>query len=473
MMDRSGIIGGILLTLLLFEGLPAEETPVPAAPHPEESQLSSSPATPAGPDLTLPMAVDMALKQHPLIRASVAGREIADARLNQAQARRWPLLQFSETYTYSNNPVFVFGSLLEQSRFTAENFALESLNNPDPLSNFRTAVTLRVPIFDQLKSGSQIDQAQIRQGQADRHKEAVRQQIRFEVIHSFFGVLVAQARKNVADEAVKTAEADVQRIQNLFAQGIVVQSDLLAAQVQLSEFNQQQVQAAGDLAVANSALNITLGLPVEKEPTLRGQLDEKKFEVPGIDSLIAQAMAHRPDYAGRKAAVLSAEKGIRGAHGQYLPRVDFFSTYGISGENLTSGSSDYAVGAGLTYNFFDSSRKAQLDEARAARSLAVAEQEQLANQIHLEVVKAFQQYLSARNRLHLAAQTVHQAQETLRIVRDRYQEGLTIITEVLRAQTALVRSRIHLLAARYDHYIGYALVLKATGQLGNVQPFWP
>jgi outer membrane protein len=206
---------------------------------------------------------------------------------------------------------------------------------------------------------------------------------------------------------------------------------------------------------------------------LRGELGEKTFEVPGTDQLISQALAHRPDYARRNAAILSAEKRIREARGQYLPRIDFFSTYGISSENLTSGSSDYAVGAGLTYNFFDSSRKAQMDEARAARSMAVAEQEQLASQIHLEVVKAFQQYLSARNRLTLAAQTVNQARETLRIVQDRYQEGLTIITEVLRAQTALVRSRLHLLAARYDHYIGYALLLRTTGQLGNVQPFWP
>lgn len=468
-MDRRGIIGGILLTLLIFEGLPAQEGPVPAISKPEESNFSPSGVT----ELTLPTAVEMALKGHPLIRQSIAGREIADARLNKAQARRWPLLQFSETYTYSNNPVFVFGSLLEQSRFTSENFALDSLNNPEPLSNFRTAVTLRVPIFDQLQAGSQIDQAKIGQEQADWRKEAIRQQIRFEVIHSFFGVLVAQARKNVADEAVKTAEAEVNRIHNLFAQGIVVQSDLLAAQVQLSEFHQQEVQAAGDLAVANAALNITLSLPVEKEHALRGQLEEKTFEVPGTDQLISQALAHRPDYARGNAAVLSAEKGIREARGQYLPRIDFFSTWGISSENFNSGSSDYAVGAGLTYNFFDSSRKGQMAEARAARSMAVAEQEQLTNQIHLEVVKALQQYLSARNRLTLAAQTVNQARETLRIVQDRYQEGLTIITEVLRAQTALVRSRLQLLAARYDHYIGYALLLRATGQLGDVQPFWP
>ncbi len=466
-MDHRGILAGILLVLFAFEGLPAEETLVPTVSKPEKSQLSAS----AVMELTLPMAVEMALERHPLIRASIAGREIADAHLNKAQAKRWFLLQFSETYTYSNNPVFVFGSLLEQSRFGPGNFEIDSLNNPDPLSNFRTALTLRIPIFDQLEAGSGIDQAKIGQEQADWQKEAMRQQIRFEVIRSFFGVLVARARKDVADEAVKTADEEVKRTRNLFSKGIVVRSDLLAAQVQLAEFQQQQAQAAGDLAVANAALNIALSLPVEAEHALRGRLAEKTFEIPGIDQLISQALAHRPDYARRNAAVLSAEKRIRGARGLYLPRIDFFSTYGISSENLSSGSSDYAIGAGLTYNLFDSGRKAQLGEARAARSLAAAELEQLANQIHLEVVKAYQQYLSAQSRLNLAARTVDQAQDALRIVRDRYQEGLTIITEVLRAQTALVRSRLHLLAARYDYYMGFAQVLKATGRLTDIQPF--
>ncbi len=66
---------------------------------------------------------------------------------------------------------------------------------------------------------------------------------------------------------------------------------------------------------------------------------------------------------------------------------------------------------------------------------------------------------------------VAQARETLRIVQDRYQEGLTTITEVLRAQTTLVRTRQNLLGARYEYYLSYAQVLMACGQLTDVQPF--
>lgn len=167
----------------------------------------------------------------------------------------------------------------------------------------------------------------------------------------------------------------------------------------------------------------------------------------------------------------SSEKKVRGAWGQYLSRVDIFSSYGISGKDLVSGSSDYAIGAGLTYNIFELGREGRLDQARAARSVAVAEQDHLANQIRFEVTRAYQQVLSARERVKVAAGAVEQAQEVMRIVRDRYQTGLTTITEVLQAQTALVRTRLNLLFSRYEYFIGYANLLIAAGRLTDVQPF--
>jgi len=138
---------------------------------------------------------------------------------------------------------------------------------------------------------------------------------------------------------------------------------------------------------------------------------------------------------------------------------------------MAGGTPDYAVGAGLTNHLFDLGRKARLDQARAAQSQATTEQEHLANQIRLEVIRTHQHFVSTRERLVSAARAVVQAEETLRIVRDRYQEGLTTITEVLRAQTTYVRTGMNLLAARYDYYVGYAQLLLASGRLTDLQPF--
>lgn len=421
--------------------------------------------------LTLPIAVDIALRTNPLLRATGYGRDLADAKVWEAKTTRYPLLQVSETVTRSNNPVFVFGSLLEQGRFGPGNFEVNSLNNPDALSNFRTTFALRLPVFDQRQAQTRIAEARLAQEQADLHMQSIEQRVRFEVIQAYYAVLLVQAKKEVADQTVQMAEAEVKRIRDRFESGLVVQSDLLSAEVQLAEFRQQQIEADGDEATATAALNTALGLPVTESRKVKGELADRRFEVLDHEELIRLALLHRPDYAQAGSAVRSRGERLRGARGEFLPRLELFGAFGVSGERLVRGSSDYTVGASITFNLFDAGRAARIRQARAAEAIAQADEEHLANQIRLEVVRAFYQYRVARERLSVASRSVDQAGEALRIVQDRYQEGLTTITEVLRAESAHLRSRMNLVSARYDHYVGFANVLLVTGRLTDIGQF--
>jgi len=421
--------------------------------------------------LTISRAVEIALRTNPATRVTAGGRELAEAQIREARAGRKPLLQATETFTRGNNPVFVFGSLLEQGRFTANNFELESLNHPDSLSNFRSALTLRIPVFDQRQTETRVAQARIKKDQADLQSEQIEQQLRFEVVRSYYGLLLAQARLEVAHEAVKTAEADTKRARDMFETGMTVQSDLLAAEVQLSDFRQQKIQANAEVITALAALNTALGLPVDTQLQPSDRLSERIFTVQSIDTLSSQALQYRADYRRAILSIRASSEQLRGARGEWTPRVDAFVTAGYSGRYLAGGSGDYAVGASATFNIFDAGRKARRDQARAAESITNAESEQLANQIRFEVVRAYQQYLSARERLAVVAQISTQATEALRIIQDRYNAGLTQITELLRAETALVRARSDVVNARYDQYVGYANVLLVTGRLNDVAGF--
>jgi outer membrane protein TolC len=252
---------------------------------------------------------------------------------------------------------------------------------------------------------------------------------------------------------------------------LVVESDLLAAEVQLGEFRQQQIDSEGDVAIAYASLNTVLGLPVEALQRVEGGLGDKRFQTGTREELVRGALLQRPDYLRAGYNVLSNKEGVAGAKREYLPRLDIFGNYGMSGNDLSSGSSDYTISASLTFNIFDYGRRARIDKARAAESMATSEQERLANEIRLEVVRAFQQHHSARGRLEVAGQVIDQAAETHRIVQNRYREGLTTITEVLRSETALLRARLSIIAARSDHYVSYAHLLLAAGKLTDIQPF--
>ena len=89
--------------------------------------LLVSAAALGGEPLSLPQAIAMALKSNPLVAASEAGEKEAEARIRQARSGYMPRVNFSESVQRSNNPVFVFGSLLTQHQFTTDNFALGPL----------------------------------------------------------------------------------------------------------------------------------------------------------------------------------------------------------------------------------------------------------------------------------------------------------------------------------------------------------
>jgi outer membrane protein len=449
----------VFVSTLVPPLLPTVKAQVPA-PQSSESEA-----------LTLPLAVDLALRSNPLTRATIAGRDLAKARTDEARAARYPQLQLSETFNNGNNPVFVFGSLLEQGRFTAQNFSLPQLNNPDPLTNFRFGVSLRVPLFDQWQTSTKIRQAQNGERQAEAASTEIEQQVRFTTLKAFYGLLLAGERKLVAGESVRLAEADVKLSRDRVDAGTAVYSDLLAAQVQLAEARQQMIEADGEIFTAEAALNTALGLPIDSKRRIDGNLSSRVLEVEAQDELIRLGLENRPDIIQSRWATDSADVQVRGARNEYLPRVDFFANTGASRHNWINGSGDYIIGASITFNLFDAGRGARIAQARASASLASSEQQHLRNQATLEVVSSFQHYVSARERLKVAEQMITQATEALRIVRDRYQEGLTTITEVLRAENTLTRIRLGLLTNRYEYYVGYARLRLATGRLYDVAAF--
>jgi outer membrane protein len=433
-------------------------------------------AQPAGPEaltsnMTLPAAVDFALRSNPLMRATGWGQQQAAAHLGEAKAGRLPMLQIGETFSHGNNPVYVFGSLLEQGRFGMHNFDINSLNNPGSISSFRTSLALRLPIFNRFETASRIARAEIGVKQADSRTGQMQQQIRFKVIQAYYGVLVAEARVKVAEEAVQMAMADAKRIRDLYEVGILVASEPMAMEVQLSEFRQQQIQAQGGLVTAKAALAAALGLPIDSSFHISEELRDRVFDLPSQPELLQTALRRRPEYLQADLGVQSLNQELRSARGQYLPDLNLFASFGNSARSLTSGSSDFMTGVSVTFNILDFGRSARINQVQAVRSAAEAEKEHQADQIRLEVVQAYQNFLSARARLEVAAGALAEAEETLRIAQDRHEAGLTTLTELLRSQTTLLRARMNVLGARYDYYVGYAESLLASGQLDDVQAY--
>ncbi|MFZ2490246.1 MAG: TolC family protein, partial [Thermoanaerobaculia bacterium] len=204
--------------------------------------------------LTLKQAADEALTSNPALAGAAARTSMAKARLLEARSMWLPLVDASQSVMRSDYPVFVFGSLLEQGRFGPQHFDPSFLNDPDPLTNYRLALNVRYPLFDQFRRWNVNKQARRAVEQADAGTEEARQRILLETISRYYGVVLASEKRSVAEEAVRTAEADAGAMRDRFEQGILVEAELLAAEVQLASFRQRMIEAEGDLAIARAAL---------------------------------------------------------------------------------------------------------------------------------------------------------------------------------------------------------------------------
>src|SRR5579863_841187 len=204
--------------------------------------------------LSLSDAVQMGLQHHPAIEAGAANKEAAQSRVREAQSGWLPKLNYSESYQRSDNPVFVFGSLLNQRQFTQDNFNLVLLNNPNFLNNFQSQVRADQMVYDFGATKSQVRAAQLGTEIASQDDRRARMGVIAEVASAYFGAILSRERLSVADEAVRSAEADLQRAENLRSAGMSTDADVLSVRVHLADMREREIQARYALDVASAAL---------------------------------------------------------------------------------------------------------------------------------------------------------------------------------------------------------------------------
>jgi len=98
--------------------------------------------------ISLKEAVRQSMARSKVIEASAAARDAASARVIEAKGGLLPNVNYSESWTRSDNPVFVFSSLLTQRQFIESNFDVTSLNRPGFLNSFQSLVTADQSLFD-------------------------------------------------------------------------------------------------------------------------------------------------------------------------------------------------------------------------------------------------------------------------------------------------------------------------------------
>jgi outer membrane protein len=426
---------------------------------------------PLAPELRLSEAVKTALEKHPALRAAGYQAEAAVSGVDQARAGFFPRVDFSEGVLRSDNPVYAFGSLLNQGRFTAADFAVDKLNHPDPITNWRTNLSGSVPLFLGGRTILGYQQAQLGRIAAEQGRLRTEQEVIFGVIRAYSAVLLSREALSTVQASVRTAEANLTAAESRYEAGLVVASDALAARVRLARLREEAIAATNQVRLSQAALNEAMGLPLGQTHRLTGQLDLPPALSEQLDALEAAARTQRPDYRQLELEVQRLEKDVLRSKGAILPTMHLMGNYEINNHNFASNGQDsWSVGVVLNLNLFNGGGDhARIVEAQANHQRAVAQRERMANAIGLEVHDAFLAYQTARERVTVARDAVTQAEESLRIVQDRYDAGLTTIVELLDSETALTAARTNLTRTLYDATVSQARLDLSVGRLDRAR----
>src|SRR5579872_1163059 len=204
--------------------------------------------------LTLRDAVLLALRENKGVAASAAGVRASEERIAQAHSGILPKVNYSQSFTRSDNPVFVFSSLLTQHQFGAANFNIGPLNRPDFLNNFQSQLTVDQVLYDAGQTRNAEKSAGLSRRMSGEEQRRTQMQVIAGVVRAYYGAVLAAESLKTAEQALRSAEADLTRAEEVRAAGMSTDIDVLSIRVHLAAVTEQRIDRAADVEVARASL---------------------------------------------------------------------------------------------------------------------------------------------------------------------------------------------------------------------------
>jgi outer membrane protein TolC len=299
------------------------------------------------------------------------------------------------------------------------------------------------------------------------------QEIVFKVVGSYYAVLLAGKELEVAAQSAKTAQSILDRSQNRFDSGLTVESDLLTAKVRMAARLRELIRARNTVEETRAELNTAMGMPIDSVFQLPETLAEHALPIPTLQAAEKEALANRPDLKRIASEEAAQRQSVSIAKSSFGPRVDAFAGWEMDNPTLLAGGggNNWSSGVEVQLDIFQGgAKRAELSRQQALEEKAVAMKQVGSDAVRLEVRRAYYETETTRQEIDVARAAIAQAEESLRINQDRYDGGLSTITDLLGAEDATRRSQTDYWEAVYHFQTSYANLELASGSLNPQSP---
>jgi outer membrane protein TolC len=445
-------------------------TPVPTAEPPAAPEASAaldadvgSGAAGAPRQLSLTDVVDLALRNNPATRESWALARSAASSYGASRGVLFPSLDAGVDLTRSVGRTTTIGGA------SGGTGGVQVAGGTTTRTQLAPTVTLSYLVFDLGGRAGTIEAAKQRAIAADLTHNATVQNTVLQVESSLFSFLATRALRDAQVVAVNESRADVAAAEERERVGVATIADVLQTRTALAQARFQLATLEGNLMGARGQLATAMGLPANA-----------RFEVPdawasdsvsdvttSVDTLIARAIANRPELSELRAEASALAAEIRVARAAGYPALTLRSSAGYtrsSQSNLEGRNGSIALGFQIPI-FNGLARQYDVSAAREQYEAGLARVATMRQQVSLQVFTSYYALRAAAGRVRAAADLLASAQRSADVAAGRYREGVGTITDVLLARSALETARAEAIQARWEWSTSLAQLAHDAGAL--------
>ena len=294
------------------------------------------------------------------------------------------------------------------------------------------------------------------------------QAVRHAAVRAYYSVQAAEAALDAAIRSEQAFAESFKASEERYQVGIATPADKLQAQTALSQARLLRIQADGAHKTAQGVLASITGHAVRDTVELT-----RAMEVPVGDTfdqdigvLLELAQERRPDLRAAEARWRASAGDVEAARASGLPVLRTAASTGRYWLDGDSWNHQYSAGLVLDIPLFSGFRDTyRIRAAEAQHDAATAARDQLRLQVAIDVWTAYQQLMTARQRLLSATDLVTSAERSGEVALGRYKNGVGSILDLLTAQSALASARQQRVAALHDWNVSRSALAFAIGNL--------
>lgn len=412
--------------------------------------------------LSLQQAVGIGLKNNKNILISHLKQEMSVTKEKDLKMEKLPDIEFHTSYNQVTN------------LFQHQNGVFNEATKYDVINGmYDFTLSASIPVY----MGGRIKNTE-KKAAIDTEISGLRthldeRQLTMEIITAFLQIHHLKEQQSLINDKMKEDSVNIKQVKALKANGVVTVNEVLRTSLQLSNHKMSWTELDNDIQIAEHKLKTILSLPENQEMHADTEdLISDTVTIPYLEELTETALHKNEsvDITHKNLSLKELDRKITKAN--YLPKITAGGEYFLKYPNMMFFPPEpYAyrlgmLGVNLTYpieNLYKN--KYRMQEAKENIDLAKLQIEENDEKIRHSVYEAYKKFEETDQKVKIAEEAIDQAKENYRIVRTKYANKLSLITELIDADNTYLEAESNLISVKINRQLKYYQLQYTIGNL--------